>query len=528
MKSIHIAAIFAVLNTACALPAFAHEGHDHGAPPPPISVASEPRAQALSDAFELVAIARDGRLSIYVDHFATNEPATDLAIEVETPAGPATAKAVSDAYAIDAPWSKVTGSHELLFTIIGPQGAEVLTASLVTPQVAAAPDHAHMGFSRVASSASGALGFGALGFLLGALAMRLRRRKGIAVVALVIGLAAFDHAPASARDQAQRLPDGSLFIPKPTQHLLGVRTLIAQPASLSRIVELPGRVIPDPDASGVVQASVSGRLSAPQAGFPRLGARVKAGDVLAYVATPLSAAEISDQRQKQGELDQQIALVLQRIARYERLTASGSVAQVQLDEARVELAGLNDRREALARRQVEALVAPTSGIIASSSAIAGKLAEPTAIIFQIVEPSRLWIEALSFSALPEIKQADARLPDGRTIALAHRGSGLSDRSQSLPVHFAIGEQQHDLRIGQLASVFVQTGEAMEGLALPRASVVENANGQSVVFEHTAPERFEARQVLVSAFDARRVLIVRGLNPGGRVVTQGAELLNQVR
>ncbi len=90
MKSIHIAAIFAVFNTACALPAFAHEGHDHGAPPPPISAASAPRAQALSDAFELVAIARDGRLSIYVDHFATNEPASDLAIEVETPAGPRT------------------------------------------------------------------------------------------------------------------------------------------------------------------------------------------------------------------------------------------------------------------------------------------------------------------------------------------------------------------------------------------------------------------------------------------------------
>ena len=135
---------------------------------------------------------------------------------------------------------------------------------------------------------------------------------------------------------------------------------------------------------------------------------------------------------------------------------------------------------------------------------------------------------MSYSALPEITQADARLPDGRTIALAHRGSGLSDRSQSLPVHFAISEQMPNLRIGQLASVFVKTGETIEGLAVPRASVVEGANGQSIVFEHTAPERFEARHVRVSALDAQRVLIVSGLNPGGRIVTQGAELLNQVR
>jgi hypothetical protein len=68
----------------------------------------------------------------------------------------------------------------------------------------------------------------------------------------------------------------------------------------------------------------------------------------------------------------------------------------------------------------------------------------------------------------------------------------------------------------------------EGLAVPRASVVQGSNGQSIVYEHTAPERFEARQVRVSALDAQRLLIVSGLNAGGRVVTQGAELLNQVR
>lgn len=523
--------IIAALLAAFALPAFAHEGHDHGAPPPPVTTSSAPRAQALSDAFELVAIARDGKLSIYVDHFATNEPASDLAIEVETPKGPATAKAVGDAYEIDAPWSIAAGSHELLFTIIGPQGADVLTASLVTPPDADAPNaaHAHTGFGHVIEAASGALGIGVLGFLLGALAMGLRRRKGAALVAVALGLAAFDPAPVFARDLAQRLPDGALFVPKPTQRLLGVRTILAQPERHSRIVELPGRVIPDPDASGVVQASVSGRLSAPQSGFPKLGARVKAGDVLAYVATPMSAAELSDQRQRQGELDQQITLVQQRIARYERLMSTGSVAKVQLDESRVELAGLNDRREALERRQAEALIAPTSGIIASSNAIAGKIAEPNAIIFQIVEPTRLWVEALSYSALPEITQADARMPDGRTINLAHKGSGLSDRSQSLPVHFAIGaDEQNNLRIGQLAIVFARTGETTEGLAIPRASVVQGSNGQSIVYEHTAPERFEAREVRVSPLDAQRVLIVGGLKPGGRVVTQGAELLNQVR
>ena len=49
----------------------AHEGHDHGAPPPPVSVTIAPRADASSADFELVAIARGSALRIYVD----NEPA---------------------------------------------------------------------------------------------------------------------------------------------------------------------------------------------------------------------------------------------------------------------------------------------------------------------------------------------------------------------------------------------------------------------------------------------------------------------
>ena len=74
--------VIAAFIAAFTMSALAHEGHDHGAPPPPVSVSSAPRAQALSDSLELVAIARDGKLSIYVDDFATNEPASDLVIEV--------------------------------------------------------------------------------------------------------------------------------------------------------------------------------------------------------------------------------------------------------------------------------------------------------------------------------------------------------------------------------------------------------------------------------------------------------------
>ena len=112
-----------------------------------------------------------------------------------------------------------------------------------------------------------------------------------------------------------------------------------RPRPTRKTLELPGRIIPDPNASGFVQASVSGRLSPPEGGFPRLGTIVKAGDVLAFVTPPFQAIDVSDMRQKAGELDQQISIVERRVARYEPLAKTGAVPKVTLDEAILELQG---------------------------------------------------------------------------------------------------------------------------------------------------------------------------------------------
>jgi hypothetical protein len=59
-------------------------------------------------------------------------------------------------------------------------------------------------------------------------------------------------------------------------------------------------------------------------------------------------------------------------------------------------------------------------------------------------------------------------------------------------------------------------------------VVRATNGQNIVYEHVAAERFAPRAVRVEPLDGERVLVAAGLSPTARVVTQGAELLDQVR
>jgi len=523
----------------------AHEGHEHEPAPTPARIA--PRGEAESDALELVAVAEGNAIAIYLDRFTSNEPIGRAEIEVETPAGPTTARAeAGDVFRIAAPWLDKPGKYDLIFTVTTEGDVDVLPITLEIPDPAPAGGGATTGGrSRelVFLAAAAAAGFVLALVLMTTVRRRPRALPTAAVLAALVFLATVaaahegeDHTSPAAptqpvgRDLSQRLPDGSLFVPKPTQRILAIRTAMTADGRFQRSIELPGRIIPDPNASGLVQASAGGRLAPPPGGFPRLGTRVNAGDVLAYVTPPLQAIDISDMRQRQGELDQQISIVERRVTRYEPLAQSGAVSRVQLDEARLELQGLKDRRAALekVRREPETLIAPVAGVIADGTPVAGQMAQPNTIVFHIVDPARLLIEALSFDALSGTASATAQTGTGQSLALTYRGSGFSDRSQSIPVHFAIEGDVSRLRVGQFVTVFASTGEEQRGIALPRSAVVRNASGQDLVYEHVAAERFQPRPVRIEPLDGERVLVAAGITPGKRIVVQGAELLDQVR
>ena len=512
-----------------------HEGHVHDEPPTAPAAPAAPRAEAISDLFQLVAVSRPGALEIWLDRFADNSPVIGATIEIEAAGGSAKAEPLGDGrYRLPAPWASAPGQHDLIFTVTSDGDVDVLLGGLTIPE--AAPGEASGGMHgwtewvrRLAAVPPPLLAGG--GFLLGALTtLFLSRRRRAPAAALV--LAAFLAGPAAAQeappDLAQRLPDGSVFVPKPTQRILAIRTLLTVEGEHPRTIALQGRIIPDPDASGVVAAAVGGRLIPPTGGFPKLGTSVKANEVLARVEPSLQAIDASDVQQRAGELEQQIAIVRRRV---ERLTAlKDVVAKSQTEEAQMELAGLLDRRRRLdlTRRSPDTLIAPVNGVIAASIAVPGLIATPNAMIFQIVDPARMWVEALSYDALPAIVAASGRLSDGRSVALSWRGSGLAGVRQAAPVHFAVTGETTSLRLGQFVTVHAETGERRRGIAVPRASLLRGANGQDRVWQHVGAERFEPRLVRFEPLDGDRALILAGLDPGARVVTQGAELLNQIR
>ncbi len=77
-------------------------------------------------------------------------------------------------------------------------------------------------------------------------------------------------------------------------------------------------------------------------------------------------------------------------------------------------------------------------------------------------------------------------------------------------------------------IVTQVQGRASGIVLPRQSVVRNASGQPIVWQHDFAQRFVARPVRTQPVDATTVLVLAGIEPEMRIVTDGAGLLNQVR
>ncbi|BDU56025.1 hypothetical protein LTEGF4_17060 [Limnohabitans sp. TEGF004] len=342
-----------------------------------------------------------------------------------------------------------------------------------------------------------------------------------------------DHGGISATPSMngpQRLPDGSVFLPKSAQRQLVIRTIKAEIADLPKSIELNGKVSMDPNAGGKVQAINAGRVEAGPKGLPNLGSAVRKGDVLAYLVSSLAPIEQSNQFAQLAELKAAKSLAEKRLARLREL--SDTVPRKDIEAAESDLQSLTGRVSAVSTglNHREPLAAPVSGVIASSNAVAGQVIDARELVFEIVDPARLRIEALAFdtSLIASVDKAFVAVNNQR-IALQFLGAARSLREQALPMNFkAQGEELSALALGEPIRVVIQTKDKVKGMAVPVSALMKNPANQSIVWVKTAAERFTPRTITFEPLDGTRVAVTSGLESGDLIAAQGATLINQVR
>ncbi len=515
----------------------AHEGHDHGDEAGP-QMSTWPRFEAHSDSVELVGVLRHGALDIYLDDFATNAPITGAVLEVELEREErllAVAETEPGLYQIHDPALHEAGRHTLIILLSAPGVEELLLATLEVADNTQSEAHAHLEWQWPT----------AIALLLLALILLWRGTRQPSHAALLLPLllliqpdqalahAGHDHGDEPATimgDQPTRLPDGSLFVPKASQRLLGIRTVQAQPQRVSVPLRLMGHVLPDPNASGRVQAGRAGRIEAGPDGLPHLGQQVRRGDTLAWLLPVAETLELGSGEADLADLDGRIVLLTRQLARLERL--SGTVAQQEIDDARMELTSLQRRRAALASGlyQREPLLAPADGIISLARVSAGEVVESRQTLFEVVDPQRLWVEAVSWDPTLAARVQSARvvLPDGNVLQARFIGAGARLRQQAIPLLFALEGELSPLPIDTKVEVLADQPLQQPAVLLPREAVVRGSDGSEQVWLHHRAEGFQARRVEWQPHDGEQIAITRGLDGGERVVTQGATLLGQIR
>jgi len=310
-----------------------------------------------------------------------------------------------------------------------------------------------------------------------------------------------DAAPVATGNSPKRQADGSVFLPKPAQRQLGVRTVILKDGELPKALELSGRVVMDPNAGGKVQAIVAGRVTPGPRGLPLPGQKVSKGEVLAYV-TP----EVGGRTRSLAE---------SRLQRLREL--SDTVPRKMIEEAEAAVAN-------------EQLRAPVSGVIASASVVSGQVVDTRETLFEIVNPERMVIEALAFDMAVASNIASATLAVGdKRVPLKLVGVARSLREQALPLTFrGEGAAMAQLALGQPVKIVVQTRDKVRGIPLPTAALMKNPANQTIVWVKTGPERFEPRPVTLEPLDGSTVALLSGVDSGRRVAVEAANLINQIR
>ncbi len=582
---------FVVLTITLFTSVVAHEGHDDTPPPSLPTLSLAPRVVTHSADLELVGLVKDGQLVIYLDVFATNEPITNAKIEVESGNFKALAQSTKTGYYLLPAEPLLTpGKHELVFTIETPSLSDLLLGDI---EISSHTSHSSavvvgktqplialwqlvttgtwQNLRHSPTALYWALAMTLFLLLIVLLVRYIGKSKRsqpplpqstsattlpvlllTALLFSVTSTVSWAHEgethqeevakpsaslpPAAGatgsifNDAPSRLADGTVWVPKPVQHLWGIRTQSAKTTQVAASVELNGHIIPDPNYSGRVQAPLAGWIELVPPGLPNLGEKVEKGQTLVYLNLITSSVDRTNLQVEWANLSGQMDILNKSIERLKKL--GNNAVRKELDEAETELKSLQSRRTVITGNLSTKLPlkAPITGVIATSQAFPGQVVEARDTLFEIVNPDKFWVEALVYDlALAEqLGKAQAVTASHQTLSLTFIGRPYQLREHALPIQFRIEPPLPLLSAAQPVKVLVQTKPQVQGILLPQAAVLKGNQNDSIIWVHDQAEHFKPVQGRVQVIDGSQVVVLTGLKDGDRVVVQGATLLSQIR
>ena len=305
----------------------------------------------------------------------------------------------------------------------------------------------------------------------------------------------------------------------------GIAVEAVQPGPLPKVFRAPGEVRTNDFATNAITARHQAIIAERKA---KLGDKVTKGQPL----VGLFSAEMA-------EAQSAYILAVQESRRVQQL-GRDVVAARRYDEAEARRRETRAKLETfgLASSQIDALaakgrsdhppgqfdiVAPQAGTIVSDEIQLGAVVEPGKTLFVVTDPSSVWVEAhVSPLVAPEILGEAAKIHiankslDARVVQVQQQ---IDESTRTVGVRLQAKNTDGFLKPGLFVDAELY-GKAEQVLSLPTDAIVRGPDGDWTIYVENAKGQLEPKEVeILYTVGARSV--VSGVQPGTRVVTQGA-------
>lgn len=361
--------------------------------------------------------------------------------------------------------------------------------------------------------------------------------------------------PVKTPPRIARGPNGEVVVKldEDAQSRIGLKTDVARSETVYPEAAAYGHLQEDPGASFVVRAPVAGTLrSAQSRDWPSLGENLSDGLSFGIVEPRLVPFERIDVGNRltnaQADVEAAQASTDASRAEYERLkglNVNKNVSDRAVQEAEARLKGDQARLEA-ARKNVAQLEAAAKTQAGGAGPVAlttraGEVVEVFAHPNEAVESGQQILRVASYDSmlarvdLPAGEAADPKISFARIVPVGHedrevRGERVSLASTVDPrtlgegYLFRVAGLGSLLRPGAAITAYLQiAGKPAAGIVIPESALVRSA-GKIWAYRQIADDQFTRVEIDPGRNTSRGALVTRGVSPGDRIVTVGAQVL----
>ena len=349
-----------------------------------------------------------------------------------------------------------------------------------------------------------------------------------------------DHGHGEERHDDHGHDDGEEQVVRISPEVLsrnGIRLGTAEAGVLAGAFEVPAEVQLNPDRVAHISPLVEGQLLSVDV---TLGDRVEAETQLAR----LRSVELGQARAELSRTTSLRDVAEQNRDRQRRLREEGISSERSLLEAELAYEQADAERDA-ARSRLRVfglrggsgpdmtLESPIAGVVVERHATRGENVSPDDTLFIVADLSRVWVIGRVY------EQQVAQVAPGMNATLTLNaypgrtwtgtvdfvGATLDESTRTLPIRVEIDNPDGLLRPGLFGSLRLASGQPTSTSVVVPLSAVQTVDNRTVVFVpgHEDGE-FAAHPVTTGRESTRQVEVLEGLEPGARLVVEGAFIL----